>query len=138
MSASAVTARRRVKAIGEGAKVQNLNTISNTAFLYRGAIGCGPISYSQLVYLVPKCSKSPVKFCKTCLVANVLDGGTPTFVGVEILDGGTPEKTGNCVYDGGIQSFTFLNGGSPTFTGGALSGGSAFAPGSPTYDGGIP
>ena len=98
---SRVTAQRRAHAIGNAVKVQNTNSRVNTDFLYRGAIGCGPISYEEIVYTVPTCLPQ-CSIVKPCLSASVLDGGVPSYVGVHTLDGGTPQQAGYCQYSGGI------------------------------------
>ena len=37
-----------------------------------------------------------------CILATILDGGSPSIVGSTIFDGGIPSLAGSCIYDGGI------------------------------------
>ena len=143
---SRITAQRRVRAIAQGTKVQNTNSRVNTNFLYRGALGCPPISYSEINYVVPKCGKLQTVPCPpiiSCLTASVLDGGNPSYVGFHVLDGGTPFQSGICVYDGGIVvpptcvSGSIFDGGSPTSSQTfLLGGGTPEQAGYCQYDGG--
>jgi hypothetical protein len=139
---SRITAQRRVKAIAQGTKVQNTNSRVNTNFLYRGALGCGPISYSEINYVVPKCIPQCI-IIEPCLTASILDGGVPSYVGFHVLDGGTPFQSGICIYDGGIVvpptclTGSVFDGGSPTSSPTfLLSGGTPQQAGYCQYDGG--
>jgi hypothetical protein len=55
MSASRLTAQRRVLTQGSADKVQNSNTILTTQTPYRGVAGCGPRNFTQRTYFKPRC-----------------------------------------------------------------------------------
>jgi|UniRef100_A0A6C0CT85 hypothetical protein len=54
-SAAAYTSKLKAEALGRTYKVQDTNHRLFTPTLYRGAAGCGPVDYTQIVY-VPLCN----------------------------------------------------------------------------------
>ncbi len=104
MSASAWTAKRRSNTEGISAKVQYSNAVVTTnALLYRGAAGCGGISYQPIVYpTYPPCRLyTGNNFIPTPIPTNTLDGGNPSTSGSTTFDGGSPSGAGPYTYDGG-------------------------------------
>ena len=52
-SAAAYTSKLKAEALGRTYKVQDTNHRLFTTTLYRGAAGCGPVNYNQIVYVEP-------------------------------------------------------------------------------------
>ena len=52
-TAAAYTSKIKAEALGRTYKVQDTNHRLFTTTLYRGAAGCGPVNYNQIMYVKP-------------------------------------------------------------------------------------
>jgi hypothetical protein len=107
-TAAAYISKIKREVLGKTYKVQDTNHRLFTTTLYRGAIGCGPVDYTQLNYVEPclcdyigpaknpPIAGPPPKPCR-----DTIDGGTSVASGVPIIDGGNASRPGSQIIDGG-------------------------------------
>jgi hypothetical protein len=130
-TAAAYISKIKREVLGKTYKVQDANHRLFTTTLYRGAVGCGPVDYTQLIYVEPclcdyigpakRYNPPPPKPCRVDIDGGtssasgqpVIDGGNTEFAGVHIIDGG---NSGGCsrIFDGGNSSdsgFYIIDGG---------------------------
>lgn len=146
-TASAYIYKIQREVLGKTYKVQDANHRLFTTTLYRGAVGCGPVDYTQLNYVEPcLCdyigpakkpqivTPPPPKPCR-----DTIDGGTSSASGVPIIDGGIASTPGSHVIDGGnpgVCARTF-DGGKPSKSGiYIVDGGRSQSSGTSLVDGG--
>jgi hypothetical protein len=102
-TAAAYISKLKNEARGRTYKVQDTNHRLFTTTLYRGAIGCGPVDYTEIDYIeVCKCDyigtfRNPIPQ----RIVTILDGGSPSNPGPLIIDGGSPLMSGAAIVDGG-------------------------------------
>lgn len=103
-TAAAYISKLKNEALGRTYKVQDTNHRLFTTTLYRGAVGCGPVDYTEIDYVeVCKCDyigpapKTP----KPPAIIFTYDGGSPASSGDMIIDGGSSMMPGPIVIDGG-------------------------------------
>ena len=98
-TASAYIYKLKNNTKGRTYKVQDTNHRLMTGAIYRGAIGCGPVNFDEIVYSINGC-------CNT----------VPYNANITVLYGGSPDGSGYIVYHGGTPSGSqepILFGGSP-------------------------
>ena len=103
-TAAAYISKIKNEAFGRTYKVQDTNHRLFTSTLYRGAVRCGPVDYTEIDYVEPcKCDYlgPAVRAPKPPSIIDTIDGGTPGSSGFMVLDGGTALRPGSTIIDGG-------------------------------------
>jgi hypothetical protein len=104
-TAAAYISKLRAENLGRTFKVQDTNHRLFTSTLYRGAIACGPVDFTQIDYIEPcLCSylgpakRAPIQ---PETVFNIYDGGNPSSITSTAIDGGSVQSSGTTILDGG-------------------------------------
>lgn len=104
-TAAAYISKIKREVLGKTYKVQDANHRLFTTTLYRGAVGCGPVDYTQLSYVEPclcdyigPAKRQPIIYR---LPSDIIDGGSSSASGKVIIDGGSAKSAGVHIIDGG-------------------------------------
>lgn len=119
-SVAAYTSKIKSESLGRAFKVQDTDDRVTTDSLYRGAAGCGALSYEQLIYKRPCCVRRPYIPPFFLVFSRFLDGGNPVTSGPVLADGGNVTRPINS-YIGG--TLTFSGGTATSAPGPIVSGG---------------
>lgn len=145
-SAAAYISKIKREVLGKTYKVQDTNHRLFTTTLYRGAVGCGPVDYTQLIYVEPclcdyigPAKRRPIVSPPPKPCRDTIDGGIPFASGVAVIDGGNAFTPGSQIIDGGkpFVCVRIFDGGQSRSSGiYIVDGGSSLSSGTFLVDGG--